>query len=359
MRALSWFVVIPAFLLSLMSLTVLASIAPEKVAVQALFLTTAILVGWGTFTIGLRNLSYLATPFYILSFVLLLLTALLGVESRGSRRWLGAGSVRVQTSELVKPMILILTASLFARSWSGQRRRQAKRMGIAVVLLIPLPWLILRQPDLGSAIVIAVLAASAAFFSGIPKWLLFVSIAIVIVAAPFSRFILKEYQARRLEVFMNPLTDPRGAGYSVIQSVISIGSGQLIGRGLGHGTQSQLKYLPERQTDFIFASTVEELGLVGGMFVILLYGFMITALVRAATQATEQGVGIFLSSCATWLFFQSAVNMAMTMGFAPVVGITLPLFSSGGSSLVSSAVILGLAVSAIESRRDFRYHRSL
>lgn len=337
----------------------LASIAPEKVAVQALFLTIAILVGWGTFTIGLHTLSYLATPFYILVFILLLLTALVGVELRGSRRWLGVGPVRVQTSELVKPMILIFTTSLFARSWSGQRRRQVRRMGIAVALLAPLLWLILHQPDLGSAIVIAGLAASAAFFSGTPKWLIGLSLALLMTVIPLSRFFLKDYQSRRIDVFLNPLTDPRGAGYSVIQSVTSIGSGQLTGRGLGHGTQSQLKFLPERQTDFIFASTVEELGLVGGVFVILLYCLMITALVLAATRAAEQAVGVLLCSCATWLFFQSAVNMAMTMGLVPVVGITLPLFSSGGSSLVSSAVILGLAVSAIESGREFRYHRWL
>lgn len=342
-----------------MSLAVLASIAPEKVSAQALFLTIAILVGWGMFAIGLHNLYYLATPFYILAFVLLLLTALVGVESRGSRRWLGVGPVRVQTSELVKPMILIFTTSLFARSWPGRRRGQVKRMGIAAALLAPLLWLILHQPDLGSAIVIAGLAASAAFFSGTPKWLIGLFFALLIMTIPFSQFFLKDYQTRRIDVFFNPLTDPRGAGYSVIQSVISIGSGQLTGRGLGHGTQSQLKFLPERQTDFIFASTVEELGLVGGVFVILLYGLMITALVLAATQAAEQAVGVFLSSCATWLFFQSAVNMAMTMGLAPVVGITLPLFSSGGSSLFSSAMILGLAVSAIESDRDFRYHRWL
>lgn len=337
----------------------LASIAPEKVAVQALFLTVAILVGWGTFTIGLHNLLHLATPFYLVSFLLLLLTALLGVESRGSRRWLGVGPVRVQTSELVKPMILLFATSLFARSWPGRRRRQVRRMGIAVALLAPLLWLILHQPDLGSAIVIAGLAASAAFFSGTPKWLIVLSLALLVAMIPFSRFFLKDYQSRRIDVFLNPLSDPRGAGYSVIQSVISIGSGQLTGRGLGHGTQSQLKFLPERQTDFIFASTVEELGFVGGVLVILFYCLMITALVWAATQAKEQTAGILLSSCATWLFFQSAVNMAMTMGLVPVVGITLPLFSSGGSSLVSSAMILGLAVSAIESGRDFRYHRWL
>ena len=208
-------------------------------------------------------------------------------------------------------------------------------------------------------IVVAGLVASVAFFSGMPKWLIVFSLALLIAMAPFSRFLLKDYQTRRIDVFLNPLSDPLGAGYSVIQSVTSIGSGQLTGRGLGHGTQSQLKFLPERQTDFIFASTVEELGLVGGVFVILLYGLMITALVLSAREATEQTAAILLSACVTWLFFQSAVNMAMTMGLAPVVGITLPLFSSGGSSLISSALILGLAVSAIESRRDFRYHRWL
>lgn len=359
MHTLSWFVIIPALLLSLLGLTMLSSIASDRVAVQALFVTIAILVGWGVFSIGVRNLLFLATPLYAVVLMLVALTAIVGVELRGSRRWLGVGPVRVQTSEFAKPVVLLFVTSAFSRPWSRQRRGQIKKISIATLVFAPLVWLVLRQPDLGSAIVIVCLVASAVLFSGIPRWLLAVALLTVVVLTPFSRFFLKEYQTRRIEVFMDPMADPRGAGYSVIQSVMSTGSGQLLGRGLGHGTQSQLMFLPERQTDFIFASAVEELGLLGGLIIVLLYTVIIVALVRAAMTAGDGSFTIFLGSCATWLFFQTAVNIAMSMGLAPVVGITLPFLSAGGSSLVSSAMMLGLAVSAIESRRDFRYHRTL
>lgn len=337
----------------------LTSIAPEKVVVQALFLTVAMLIGWGTFKIGVQNLLHLATPLYLAGVTLLLLTAIVGVELRGSRRWLGVGPARMQTSELVKPMILLFATSFFIRPWPRRRIDQARRMGLFVALLAPLVWLILLQPDLGTAIVIMGFVASVAFFSGLPRWLSVLTLAVAVAAIPFSQFFLKDYQVRRIDVFLHPLTDPRGAGYSMIQSVISIGSGQFVGRGLGHGTQSQLQFLPERQTDFIFSSLVEELGFVGGGVVILLYGFMIAALMRAATMARDRSSAVLLGSCATWLFFQSAVNTAMSLGLVPVVGITLPLLSYGGSSLASSAMMLGLAVSAIEYGRVFRYHRGL
>jgi len=149
----------------------------------------------------------------------------------------------------------------------------------------------------------------------------------------------------------NPYSDPKGDGYQVIQSTIAVGSGMWTGRGLGRGTQSQLKFLPERHTDFIFASLVEELGFLGGAVVLGLYAAIILGLVKAAWAAEDKIDRLMLGSAAGWLFFQSAINIMMNLGLSPVTGITLPFLSSGGSSMVSSAAILGLALSVVEKRR--------
>jgi rod shape determining protein RodA len=189
---------------------------------------------------------------------------------------------------------------------------------------------------------------SVMIISGIPKLLLVLGILSIVVLMPFGKVILKDYQVRRLESFVNPYSDPRGAGYQVIQSTIAVGSGMWTGRGLGRGTQSQLKFLPERHTDFIFASLVEELGFLGGVVVLGLYAAMITGLIRAAWATNDRVDRLVLGSTAGWLFFQSAINIMMNLGLSPVTGITLPFLSSGGSSMVSSSIILGLSLSVIK-----------
>lgn len=343
-------IILPALLLSALSVTMLGSIAPDKVLVQTLFSLMAVIIGWGVYRIGSKNLFYFSRFFYVLLIVLLAFTVIFGRVTRGSARWLEIAGVRGQVSELAKPAVLLFGVLLLGHSWPRRLGEQLVHLGkFTLLMLLPI-ILVLLEPDLGTSIVLLVLAATLGFCSGIPRRILFLVIVAGLFAVPASRYFLADYQLRRIDAFMNPYADPRGAGYHVIQSTIAVGSGQLFGRGLGHGTQSRLKFLPERQTDFIFASLVEELGLAGGLLTLTLYAAMLTGLVLGIFTAKDRLGFLLLTGCAGWLFFQAATNIAMNMGLAPVTGITLPFLSAGGSSLISSSVMLALAASSVAKR---------
>jgi rod shape determining protein RodA len=338
---------LPAVFLSLLGLVMLVSISPERVLLQSIFLIAAVLVGLACFKIGAKNLLPVVWPLYIAILIVLGLTFIFGAVTRGSIRWLSFGGVKFQASEFAKPILMLATAHFFSANWRGDKKSQLKaftKVAAAGLLLI----LVAIQPDLGTAISLLAILMSVMIISGIPKLLLVLGILSIVVLMPFGKVILKDYQVRRLESFVNPYSDPRGAGYQVIQSTIAVGSGMWTGRGLGRGTQSQLKFLPERHTDFIFASLVEELGFLGGVVVLGLYAAMITGLIRAAWATNDRVDRLVLGSTAGWLFFQSAINIMMNLGLSPVTGITLPFLSSGGSSMVSSSIILGLSLSVIK-----------
>lgn len=349
-HAILTLIILPALLLSAVSITMLGSIAPNKVLVQELFSLMAVIIGWGVYRIGSINLFYFSKSFYILLIVLLTFTVIFGRVTRGSARWLEIAGVRGQVSELAKPVILLLGVSLLRHSWPWRLKEQLVALGkFTLLMLLPI-ILVLLEPDLGTAIVLLVIAATLGFCSGIPRRILFLIFIAALLIIPASRYFLADYQLRRIDAFFDPYADPRGAGYHVIQSTIAVGSGQLFGRGLGHGTQSRLKFLPERQTDFIFASLVEELGLVGGLLTLALYAAILTGLVFGIFMAKDRLGFLLLTGCAGWLFFQAATNIAMNMGLAPVTGITLPFLSAGGSSLVSSSIMLALAVSSVRPK---------
>lgn len=340
-------IILPAFSLSALSLAVLSSIAPGRVLSQTLFLVTATMIGWGVYALGARNLLYFSTFFYVSLIVFLALTIIFGRVTRGSVRWLEIAGIRGQVSELAKPTLLLVGTALGERAWKREWKKQFTRLvGYGLIIAAPM-LLVLLQPDLGTGLVILIISLTLLFASGIPRWLIVSAALLCVSAIPASTYLLADYQLKRIEAFIDPYADPRGAGYQVIQSTIAVGSGQLFGRGLGHGTQSRLQFLPERQTDFIFASLVEELGLVGGMLVIGLYLAMLFGLIHGALIAKEKNDMLVCVGCAGWLFFQATTNMMMNLGLAPVTGITLPFLSAGGSSLVSSSVMLGLAASTL------------
>jgi len=235
--------------------------------------------------------------------------------------------------------------SCLSKAWPARRFGQLKLFAKVILTVSVILAVVMYQPDLGTAIVLTVISGALVIFSGLPRWLLVSTLVGLSLLLPMSRFVLADYQLRRLESFSDPYGDPRGSGYQVIQSTIAVGSGMFLGRGLGRGTQSQLKFLPERHTDFIFASIVEELGAVGGLLVLLLYVSIFVGLLVQAYRLTSREEWLLVTSVTTWLFFQAAVNILMNLGLAPVTGITLPFLSAGGSSLVSSAVMLGLVVS--------------
>jgi len=347
-------ILLPAVFLSLLGLVMLVSISPERVLLQSIFAVAAVLVGLGCFRLGAKNLLPAAVPMYIGILIFLGLTFAFGAVTRGSVRWLSFLGVKLQASELAKPVVMLLSVKLLSGGWIGSKRKQLAKFAGATLAAAALAGLVTVQPDLGTAIALMAIFMAAVMVSRPPRWILGVAALSLVLLAPVIKFGLKDYQVRRLESFVNPYADPKGAGYQVIQSTIAVGSGMWTGRGLGRGTQSQLKFLPERHTDFIFASLVEELGFLGGAVVLGLYVAMVTGLVRAAWAAHDRVDKVVLGSTAGWLFFQSAVNILMNLGLSPVTGITLPFLSSGGNSLISSAAILGLALSIVFSR-NIRY----
>lgn len=337
-------ILLPAIFLSLLGLVMMASILPERLVLQAVFVVLAALLGWLAYRVGVRNLLPFVWPVYVVVVIFLGLTFGFGVVTRGSVRWLEAGGIKLQASEIAKPVVILIGA--------GGSRWAAAATGVLILAVA-------TQPDLGTAMVLLAIFVFGVIISTAPRRLAGAAGLILVLLALFGKFGkfeqlsklgLRDYQIRRIESFVNPYSDPRGAGYQVIQSTIAIGSGMWTGRGLGRGTQSQLKFLPERHTDFIFAGAVEELGFLGGVVILGLYAIMILGLVRAAAAAGDRAGRLVLGSTAGWLFFQSAVNILMNLGLMPVTGITLPFLSSGGSSLVSSAVIIGLALSVVKTR---------
>lgn len=279
-------------------------------------------------------------PIYILEVILLLLTLIIGQSSRGSTRWLFG----IQTSEIAKPMLII-----FLSQWLvGRQLNKSKNLFLLSILSI-VPLLLIRsQPDLGSAIVVAMAIFSISVFAGIPKKWILGAASILIVFIPLLPKLLAPYQMERLESFVNPYHDPKGRGYNVIQSVIAIGSGGIIGRGVRLGTQSHLNFLPERHTDFIFASFVEEFGLLGATVSFLAYFALFSYLIDRLKFINSQRQKFTLIGIITVFFVQFTVNVGMNMGIMPVTGITLPFFSYGGSSIITNFILLGLAIQILE-----------
>jgi rod shape determining protein RodA len=283
---------------------------------------------------------------YFLSLALLFLTILFGSEIRGSTRWLKIGSLGVQTSAIVKPLLILFFA------WFSARFKLDKfKTVVFYFLLLALPvYLIFKQPDLGSSLIILVVGFGIAFISGMDRNFLVGLFVSGLAFVPISWvLLLKNYQKDRIISFLNPFEDPLGSGYHIIQSITAVGSGGLFGTGLGSGTQSQLRFLPERHTDFIFASLAEELGFLGSSLLIVSYFvlfFRILTLIRLSDTRFERLIctGVFII-----IFFQMFVNVGMNLGIVPITGVTLPFVSAGGSSLVSLFICLGLV--QIISRR--------
>lgn len=333
-------ILVPAIVISLGSVVILRSIAPTLAIYQLIFAVVGLL-----FTIIISRLSLdllKVSPWfwYLLTLVPLLLTELFGVVSRGSARWIVIAGFRFQTSEFAKISLL-----LFAASWLSRRTTQSGSTTLRFLLLMALPAIIVYlQPDLGTAIMYAVIASIGLISAGTPIKHFGVLLISCAIALPILVTGLKPYQFARLESFVSPQKDPLGAGYNARQATIAIGSGQLVGRGIGQGTQSHLRFLPERQTDFAFASFVEELGFTGGLLLILAYLWLFIGILRVAEGATIIDHQLFCLLALGMLVIQTLINIGMNMGLLPITGITLPLFSYGGSSMLSTFIILSLIV---------------
>ena len=298
-----------------------------------------------------------AFPAYGLFLLLLILVEALGFVGGGAQRWLDLGIIRLQPSELMKPVIVITIAAFYSILPVGEIRRWTAIWPAAALIGLPFA-LILIQPDLGTATMVLAGGMTVMFLAGLPLRLFLGGAAFLAVAGPVAYSFLHEYQQRRVLIFLDPDADPLGAGYHISQSKIAIGSGGLFGKGFLNGTQSHLDYLPEGHTDFIFATMAEEWGLMGGISLIVCFALVIRWGVGVALDAKDRFARLTAAGLTTTIFFYVAINLMMVMGLAPVVGIPLPLFSYGGSAMMTVMICLGILMSIDRAgRRDERRGR--
>ena len=297
--------------------------------------------------ISFRILRVISFPLYFI--IILMLIWLYVFEASTVSRWINLGGTSFQPSEFLK-FILILTLSSYY-SFFGANKSKKLRFNILPIILIVIPsFLILNQPDLGTAVLIFIMGFSTVFFSGLYlKWVVFGS-SIVFISIPVVIANLKPYQMKRLEVFFDPDKDPFGSGYHIIQSKIAIGSGGLTGKGFMSGTQSQLNFLPEKHNDFMLAVLLEETGLIGGFFIFSIFFYFILISMHTSIVARSRFSSIACASIAVLLFLYIFINCAMITGLIPIVGVPIPMLSYGGSAVISLCAAMGFVLNARRQR---------
>lgn len=342
-------IIIPSLLLLSISLIVLSSLDINLFYTQLVFILLGLIVFFVTSSININAFRSLGIVLYIVSFFLLLSLLFLGTEVRGARRWVQVFGFSMQFSEVIKPLLLISIAAFLAK-WQG--KITFPRLVVSIVFFLPIAFLLLQQPDLGNAIVYVVTFGFMLFAGGASIWYFITGAICFVLSFPLIWRGLAEYQRNRILTFLHPSHDPLGIGYNAIQSSIAVGSGLLLGRGLGKGVQSQLAFLPERHTDFIFATFSEEFGFLGSLLVLVLYFLLLYRIISISHNASTSferyiTLGIFM------LFIAHVfINIGMNLGIVPITGITLPLFSYGGSSLLASMSILGIAQAISRHSRE-------
>ena len=285
-----------------------------------------------------HNTSYLI---YVVFFILLVGVKYFGLTSSGSQRWLNFYFMNLQPSELMKVGLILFLAKYYHRV-SLENVNKIKFLFLPIVVLIAPVLLVVMQPDLGTSLLIAAGGLIVAWLAGVRAKFFIYAFLVFITLLPVAISFLKPYQKVRILTFLNPEKDPLGAGYQIIQSKIAIGSGGLFGKGFLNGSQSYLDYLPEKHTDFIFTLFSEEFGFFGSLFILVLYGVIISRIIRIGNITRSNFGKLYCYSFATAFFVYVIVNMGMVLGLLPIVGSPLPILSYGGSSMM--AIMLGLGI---------------
>lgn len=352
---LDWLMVFTVALLAGIGLAALYSIsfvdgnlALNQFKKQVIFIVLGVVIMLTLSFYDYRIFSSYSTRLYFGVVALLAAVIFFGVHVRGTTGWIGMGGFHVQPVEIAKLVIIIFLASFLSKK-KTKMSILVRILTSAVLVFIPV-FLILKQPDLGSAAVVIGIWLGMLLASGINKKNLFLLSALGIVAMSSSWLLLKDYQKERLINFVNPYNDPRGSGYNVIQSLVAVGSGKFWGKGLGHGSQSQLNFLPEKHTDFIFAVVAEELGFIGSFVVLFLFGILFYRMKEAARLARDNFGYLLSSGIIIMLFLQVFINIGMNIGLAPVTGVPLPFLSYGGSSIVMTFASIGI-IQSIRAKR--------
>jgi len=333
--------IIPVVILLSISLVTLFSIDISFFRNQLLFTFVGIIAFFIVSQIDYKSLEAFGLPLYIISVVILIFVLFLGFQSRGAVRWFTLWGFSIQFSEILKPLLAIALASFL----SIKQSRSKNVLFLTIGFLFPIVFLIYRQPDLGNAVIyVGSVIMTLIFFGFSFRWFA-LGVLGTLGLIPFIWQFLHQYQRERLLAFFHFVNEPLGISYNAIQSVIAVGSGALYGKGLGQGTQSVLHFLPERQTDFIFATLSEELGFIGGCMVIAAFVFFLYRLFVLFQKSNETFPKVFIASTFSLMLIQFFINIGMNIGMLPVVGVTLPFVSYGGSSLLSNAIFLGVVSS--------------
>lgn len=340
--------IIPILLLVSLGVAVMYTSSPVLAIQQLIYALIGTLCYFGISRFDIRVSKSFTNIIYFSTVFLLVVVFLIGIETRGSLRWIPLGSFNLQPSEIAK-ISLILTLSSF---WSNNLPNW-KNIGKSLIILLPFAVLIFRQPDLGTTLTLLFIWVMILVFANISLLKISIISFFSLVSMPVGWLLLKDYQKQRIISFFSPSHDPLGVGYNVIQSTIAVGSGQVIGRGLGRGTQSRLQFLPEFRTDFIFAFIAEELGFFGSLIILSLYLVIFFLCARILFKAKDMFGQLLCVGVISMLFFQISVNVGMNTGILPITGITLPLLSYGGSSLLTVFISLGF----LESVRKFGLKR--
>jgi len=333
------------FFTLMVGLFVLYSASGQSVARiygQGVNIVVALSFMWVAANIAPNQLERIALPLYIFGVLLLIAVALFGSISHGAQRWLNLGFTKIQPSEIMRIAMPMMLAWYFSKQ-EGKPKMADFAIG-GLLLLIPVA-LIMKQPDLGTALLITASGFYVLFLAGLSWKLLLGSAVLFAASTPILWSMLHDYQRKRIEILLDPTQDPLGAGYHTIQAIIAIGSGGTAGKGWLNGTQAQLDFLPERTTDFIFAVFGEEFGLLGNLLLLLLFTLIIMRGLVIASQAQSTFARLLAGSITLTFFTYAFVNMGMVSGILPVVGVPLPLISYGGTSMVTLCLSLGILMS--------------
>lgn len=325
---------------------VIYSSSRELAIQQAIFAFFGFLIYFFISQFDYRSIKNLVLPFYIFVTVLLVVVIIIGAETRGVIRWIPLGIINIQPSELAKPALILMLALFWANnkpSWLNIFK--------SLLWTTPIAIFIFKQPDLGSTLTILAIWITMIFASAVSYKKIFIVSLTFLLIIPLSWSALHDYQKQRITSFLAPESDPLGKGYNLIQSEIAVGSGQIFGRGLGRGTQSRLQFLPEFRTDFIFAAIAEEMGFLGSSMILSLYLFLIVYILRVSTHPYDRFGSLIIFGVCAMILFQTVVNIGMNIRLLPITGITLPLISYGGSSLIATLFCLGFVSSVAKLRK--------
>lgn len=336
-----WRLLLPAVVLVILGLTTLSSIHDSffRSQLNAFLLSVIAFVVFSQIT--LESFKGFHLPIYIASILLLVIVFFFGFESHGAARWITVFGVSLQFSEILKPILLVALASYL----SQQSNKSFRAYLFLLFALVPIAFLIYKQPDLGNAFIYGAVTVLSLVIFGFPFFWFGLTLLPFIILSPFIWNMLHEYQRQRLLTFIHPSQDPLGTSYNSIQAIIAVGSGMWLGKGLSESTQSGLRFLPERHTDFMFATFTEEFGFIGSIVILLCFAFLGYRLYRIFSRTDDLFGKVFTAGALSLLLIQFFLNIGMNIGIVPVVGVILPFLSFGGSSLLSNFILLGMVSS--------------